>query len=74
MEMANRKGAPQPASRRNPSRDTYKMLASIIPHKRRRRHYVRFTREFWEAVGFLIVAIMVPVLYMMLQMLGEAIG
>lgn len=74
MEMAKKEGLRQLAGRRNPSRDTYKMLASIIPHKRRRRHYVRFTREFWEAVGFLIIAIMVPVLYMLLQMLGEAIG
>lgn len=74
MEMINRKGAPQPASRRNPSRDTYKMLASIIPHKRRRRHYVTFTREFWQGVAFFAICVLVPVLYMLLQMLGEAIG
>lgn len=74
MEMINRKGAPQPASRRNPSRDTYKMLASIIPHKRRRRHYVRFTQEFWGMVTIMIALTCAPFIYAFLQWLGEVIG
>lgn len=74
MEMTKGKGSRTLAGvKRNPSRDTNKTLKQIIPHKRRRRYVIRFTREFWEGIAFMVFLASLPVLYMALQMLGEVI-